>query len=308
MQVRRQWFLAAAVLVRSVLACSALACNVFGQSDLSGYWSNRTLTPLQRPTEFAGKPFFTPAEAAAYERKVIAESRLGNNALNGSGWDNSAKVVSTLRTSLIIDPPNGRLPQLTQGAYRRAGEARAARRDHPADGPEDRSLSERCLLWPAAGPPMLPSDNKYEILQTPDSVIIVSEMMHDTRVIPLDGRPHLPLNVRQWLGDSRGHWEGDTLVVETANFTDRNPVAGSSKDMRLTERFTRTAPATILYQFTVHDPAAFAAPWTAEIPMHAAQGPLAEYACQENNEGLLRILSGARAEEAKTKEAEKSQK
>jgi hypothetical protein len=148
-------------------------------------------------------------------------------------------------------------------------------------------------------------------------VVIVSEMMHDTRVIPisspissgpLDGGPHLPENVRQWLGDSRGRWEGDTLVVETTNFTDKNPVAGSSKDMRLTERFTRTAPDTILYQFTVNDPAAFSAPWTAEIPMHPAQGPLAEYACQENNEGLLRILSGARAEEAKTKGAEKSQK
>jgi hypothetical protein len=303
MQVRRQSFLAAATFV-----CSTLACNAFGQSDLSGYWSNRTLTPLQRPTDLAGRAFFTPAEAAVYERKVIAESRIGNNALNGAGWDNSAKVVSTLRTSLIIDPPNGRLPQLTQAAYRRAGEARAARRDHPADGPEDRSLSERCILWPSAGPPMLPSDNTYQIVQSPGYVVIVSGIMHDTRVIPLDGRAPLPPSVRQWLGDPRGHWEGNTLVVESTNFTDKNPVAGSSKDMRLTERFTRTAPDTILYQFTVNDPAAFAAPWTAEIPMHPAQGPLAEYACQENNEGLRRILSGARAVEAKQKETEKSQK
>ena len=304
MQVRRQMFLAAPVLV-----FSALTCGAFGQSDLSGYWSNRTLTPLQRPTDLAGKPFFTSTEAAAYERKVIAESRIGNNGLNGSGWDNSAKVVSTLRTSLIIDPPSGRLPQLTQAAYRRAGEARAARRDHPADGPEDRSLSERCILWPSAGPPMLPSDNTYQIVQSPGDVAIVSGIMHDARVIPLDDRPpHLPSSVRQWLGDPRGHWEGNTLVVETANFTDKNPVAGSSKEMRLTERFTRTAPDTILYQFTVNDPAAFAAPWTAEIPMHPAQGPLAEYACQENNEGLRRILSGARAVEAKQGGTEKSHK
>jgi hypothetical protein len=305
MQSRRQWLSAAAGLV---LACSALAGNALGQSDLSGYWSNRTLTPLERPASFASKPFFTPGEAAAYERAVIAQSRIGANPLNGFSWD-SAKVVSTLRTSLIIDPHSGRLPRPTQASYRRAGEARAARRDHPADGPEDRSISERCLLWPATGPPMMPSDNKYQIVQTPDYVAIVSEMMHDTRIIPLDGSPHLASSVRQWMGDSRGHWEGATLVVDTVNFTGKTAFAGSGQDMHLIERFTRTAPDTILYQFTVDDPTSFVAPWTAEVPMHLTQGPLAEYACQENNEGLRGILAGARAQEAKAeKEAGKSPK
>lgn len=266
-----------------------------GRPDLSGFWTNATLTPLERPKELAGKAFFTPAEAAAYERNSIAQHQ--REATPDSLWNGHAHVVSTLRTSLIIGPPDGRLPRSTKAALQRAGEARAARRDHPADGPEDRSLSERCLLWPTAGPPMLPDFNIYQIVQCAGYLAIVSEMMHETRVIPLGDQPHLPGSVRQWLGDSRGHWEGDMLVVETANFTDKTPVYGSSKNMRLTERFTRTAPGTILYRFTVNDPDAFAAPWTAEIPMHPAQGPLAEYACQENNEGLARILSGARAEE-----------
>jgi hypothetical protein len=290
------------------LAAASVACSAFGQADLTGYWSNRTLTPLQRPTSLAGKPFFTPAEAAAYERTVIEQSREGANALNGSSWDRNVKVVSTLRTSLIVEPADGRLPQLTQAALRRAGEARAARRDHPADGPESRSLSERCLLWPAAGPPMLPSDDIYQIVQAPGYVVIVSEMMHDARIIPLDASPHLPPQVRQWLGDSRGHWEGNTLVVETTNFTEKTPVSGSSKDMRLTERFTHTAPDTIVYQFTVDDPAAFAKPWTAEIPMQPTAGPLAEYACQENNEGLRGILAGARAQEAREAAREATKK
>ena len=308
---RRRLLLAAACLPVTALAQSEEssagrrdpAKTPDGHPDLSGYWTNATLTPLERPRNLGSQAFFTPAEAAAYERAIIREHQA--EATPDSLWNGRAHVVSTLRTSLIIDPADGRLPRPTQAALRRAGEARAARRDHPADGPEDRPLSERCILWPDAGPPMLPGFDKYLITQSADCIAIVSEIMHEARIIPLDGRPHLPAQVRQWLGDSRGHWEGETLVVETTNFTGKTPLHSSSKDMRLTERFTRTAPDTILYQFTVNDPDAFAAPWTAEIPMHPAQGPLAEYACQENNEDLARILSGARAAEKREAESRK---
>ncbi len=297
-------FLAAASILAGLFRANLLGQTAAGQTpDLSGIWTNVTLTPLQRPSQFAGKPFFTPQEADDYAKSILANSRL-HPSIFGEVWGKDAKVVSTLRTSLIIDPPDGKLPRSTQAALRRAGEMRAARRGHLTDGPENRSLPERCILWPAAGPPMLPGYNKYQIVQSADYIMIVSEMFHDARVIPLDGRPHLPSNVRLWMGDSRGHWEGNTLVVDTTNFTGKTTLEGSSQDMHLTERFTRTAPDTILYQFTVDDPAAFAVPWTAEIPMHPAPGPLDEYACQENNQDLLHLLSGARAEEAKEAERE----
>ena len=286
---------------RLLFAAAFIAATAAGQTpgahpDLSGYWTNVTLTPLQRPAELKDKPFFTPQEAAAYAQSILAQPRL-HPSIFGDVWNKDVKVVSTLRTSLIIDPPDGRLPRSTQAALRRAGELRAASRGHLTDGPEDRSLQERCILAAAFGPPMLPSYDKLQIVQTEDYVMIVSEMFHDARIIPVDKRPGLPSGVRQWFGSSTGHWDGNTLVVETANFTGRNTLEGSSKDMKLTERFTRTAPDTILYQFTVNDPAAFVAPWTAEVPMHPAQGPLEEYACQENNQDLLHLLSGARAEE-----------
>ncbi len=309
---RRRLLLAATCLPFRTLAQSSASSagsawippkSADGHPDFSGYWTNVTLTPLERPRKLGDKAFFTPAEAAAYERVTIVEHR--QEATPDSLWNGRAHVVSTLRTSLIIDPSDGRLPRPTQAALRRAGEAREARRDHPADGPEDRQLAERCILWPTAGPPMLPGFDKYQIVESENYIAIVSEIMHQTRVIPLGNRPHLPESVRQWLGDSRGHWEGGTLVVETTNFTDKTPLHSSSKDMRLTERFTRTAPDTILYQFTVNDPESFAAPWTAEIPMHPAEGPLAEYACQENNEDLARILSGARAAEKREAESQK---
>jgi len=282
-----------------------------GQPDISGYWTNITLTPLQRPAELANKPFFTSAEAAAYEKKTVEMNNADRRdnirgtdadvgkAYNDFWWDRGTKVVSTLRTSLIIDPPDGKIPPPTQEAVRRAAERRAAARGHAYDGPESRALSERCILWPTAGPPMLPSfyNNNYQIVQGPGYVTIVVEMIHDARVIPLDGRPHLPKDVRLWMGDPRGHWEGNTLVVETTNFTDKTAFQGSSQDMKLTERFTRTAPDTILYQFTVEDPSSFTKPWTAEIPMHTTKGPLIEYACHEGNYAMSGMLSGARAEE-----------
>ena len=304
-------------------AAASIAAVAFGQAgytppkdaeghpDLSGYWTNVTLTPLQRPANLAGKLFFTPEEAAAYEKATIesnnADRREGirgtdadvGKAYNDFWWDRGTKVVSTLRTSLIVDPPDGRIPALTPEAQRRAAERRAAAVGHQYDGPESRALSERCLIWPTAGPPMMPSfyNNNYQIVQGPGYVTVVVEMIHDARIIPTNNGSHLPKDVRLWLGDPRGHWEGNTLVVETTNFTDKTPFNGSSKDMKLTERFTRTAPDTLMYRFTVDDPSSFSRPWTAEIPMHKTAGPLIEYACHEGNYAMTGMLAGARAEE-----------
>ena len=284
-----------------------------GKPDLSGIWTNVTITPLERPADLAGKATFTPAEAAAYEKKTVAENNADRRdlppaadvgkAYNDAWWDRGTKVVGTLRTSLISDPPDGRVPPLTPDGQKRLEATRTYARLHPADGPEDRALSERCLLWPTAGPPMLPSfyNNNYQIIQGPGYVAIVVEMIHDVRVIPTDGRPHLPSNIRQWLGDSRGHWEGNTLVVDTTNFNDKTRYRGSTENMHLTEKFTRVDPDTILYEFTVDDPATFTKPWTAQIPMRKTQGPVYEYACHEGNYAMTGMLGGAREAEKAAK-------
>jgi hypothetical protein len=277
-----------------------------GKPDLSGIWTNVTITPLERPADLAGKATFTPAEAAAYEKKMVAENNADRRdlppdadvgkAYNDAWWDRGTKVVGTLRTSLISDPPDGRVPALTPEAQKRLNETRAYARLHPADGPEDRALSERCILWPTAGPPMLPSfyNNNYQIYQGPGYVAIAVEMIHDVRIIPTDGRPHLPSNIRQWMGDPRGHWEGNTLVVDTTNFTDKTRYRGATENMHLTEKFTRMDPDTILYEFTVDDPATFTKPWTAQIPMRKSKGPIYEYACHEGNYAMTGMLGGAR--------------
>jgi hypothetical protein len=290
-----------------IAAICVLPLCAAAQSNLEGIWTNATVTPFERPPEFAGKAFLTPAEAAAFEQQ--AQDR--NNAdrretssdadlttgYNAFWWDRGTKVVSTLRTSIIVDPPNGRLPALTPDAQKRAAERAEARRLHPADGPEDLSLAERCIARP--GPPMIPAgyNNNHQIVQTPGYVVIFSEMMHDARIIPLDSRPHLPQSVRQWFGDARGHWEGKTLVVETTNFTDKTNFRGAGKDMRLTERFTRVDPDTLLYQFIVVDPQSFERSWSGEIPLKKAPGPIFEYACHEGNYSLVNTLSAVRAEE-----------
>jgi hypothetical protein len=191
---------------------------------------------------------------------------------------------------------------LTPEAQARVAAAAERRRLHPADGPEDRSLTERCIIWPTVGPPMLPGpyNNNYQIIQEPGYVMIVVEMIHDVRVIPTDGRPHLPSYIRQWAGDSRGHWEGNTLVVDTTNFTNKTSFRGSDENMHLVERFTRASPDMILYEFTVDDPTSFTKPWSAQIPMVKMDGPLVEYACHEGNYAMPGILGGARAEEKAT--------
>ena len=281
-----------------------------GEPDLQGFWTNATITPFERPPEFAAKQFLTAEEAAAVEQQVV-QTRVDRapppgdtGGYNEFWFDRGTKVVQTRRTSLVVDPADGRIPPLTPEAQARMDNARAAARQHPADGPESRSLPERCILWPTAGPPMLPSgyNNMYQIVQTPGYVMILTEMIHDARIIPLDGRPHILPNIRQWMGDSRGHWEGNTLVVETTNFSNKTSFRGASEHMHLVERFTRTDPETVLYQFTVDDPEAFTKSWSVEIPMTKTEGPLFEYACNEGNYSLTDILDGARADERKAVE------
>jgi hypothetical protein len=273
-----------------------------GRPDLQGLWNNTTLTPLERPRNFAGKEFLTEAEAAIYEKGIVqTRDQDPNDGANDVAdptvwWERATTVVSTRRTSMIVDPPDGRLPSLTMEAQKRMADQRAASRLHPADGPSDRSIQERCLLSPASGPPMLPGpyNNNYQIVQTPDHVMIAIEMIHDVRIIPLDGRPHLPPSIRKWLGDSVGHWENNTLVVDTTNFTDKTHFRGSDQNLHLIERFTRTGPETILYEFAVDDPTTFVKPWKAELPMALTPGPMYEFACHEGNFALGRILSIAR--------------
>jgi hypothetical protein len=277
------------------------------QPDLQGIWTNGTVTPLERPREFADKPFLTPAEAAAYEKQARDRNNGDRRDANPDAdlavgyndfwWDRGTRVVSTRRTSLIVDPPDGKIPPLTPEAQKKAAARADARRLHPADGPEDLSLTDRCIARP--GPPMVPAgyNNNHRIVQAADYVVIFSEMMHDARIIPLGNRPHLPNNVRQWFGDPRGRWDGNTLVVETTNFTDRTNFRGSGENLRLTERFTRIDPDTLLYQFTVDDPESFQRAWSGEIPMKRSEGPIYEYACHEGNYSIVNSLSAVRSEE-----------
>jgi hypothetical protein len=283
----------------------------FGQAqrDLQGVWSNATITPLERPADLAGKATFTPEEEAAYEKQVAARSNVDQrpknaeadvaSAYNQFWYDRGTKAVGTRRTSLIVDPPDGRIPPLTPEAQKRVQETRAWMDAHSTDGPESRTLGERCILWYTAGPPMLPGpyNNNFQIVQTRDQVVILNEMIHDVRVIPLDGRPHVGSNIRQWRGDSRGHWDGNTLVVDTSNFSDEYSFRGSDWNLHLTERFTRASPDTLLYEFTVDDPTAFTKPWTAQLTVTRAKGPIYEYACHEGNYAMLDILAGARKAE-----------
>ena len=291
-----------------------------GQPDLQGIWSNAILTPLERPPEFADKEFLTEEEAIAYEARRNDETFRGNrnvdavtdvaHAYNDFWWDWGSNIASTRRTSLVIDPPDGRIPSLTPEGERRRGLREEHRRLHPADGPEDRLLRERCIVWSGngdqgAGPPMMPSayNNNFQLVQTADHVLILKEMIHETRVVSLDGRPHLPDDVRQWLGNARGHWEGDTLVVVTTNLTDKTHFYGTSEHMRLTERFTRVADDALLYEFTIEDPLTLTRSWTAQIPTVRLDGLIYEYACHEENRGMVGLLAGARAEERAAQEA-----
>jgi hypothetical protein len=284
-----------------------------GQPDLQGVWTNATVTPLERPKDLGSKEFFTKEEAEAYAKKVLATKEVtGPGTYADVHYDmtqfgltkNQSKVASTIRTSLIVGA-EGRIPPMLPEAQKRNAARAAANKGHEFDGPENRSLGEQCILWPNEGPPMLPAgyNSNLQIVQNPGYVAIMQEMIHDVRIIPTDGSPHLPPSVRLWMGDPRGHWEGNTLVVDTTNFTDRTAFRGSSKDLHVVERFTRTNDETILYQFTVEDPSTWTKSWSAEIPMTRTQGPIFEYACNEGNYGMANNLSGARAEEKRAAEA-----
>ncbi len=284
-----------------------------GHPSLDGIWSNATRTPLERPAEFAGKLTLTDAEAKVWEQKEheawqeldgTSEGPLhktkgseGTGAYNVLFYDMGnglARIDGVKRTSMVIDPPDGRIPPMKPEAR-----GRMPRRADSFDNVKDRGLSERCVITSMSGPPMLPTlyNNYYQIVQTPDAIMIMVEEIHDVRIVHMNAK-HQPDNVRQWMGDSVGHWEGDTLVVETTSFTNQTHFRGASKDLKVTERFTRQDAKTIVYKATVDDPSTWTKPWTLELPFVAAPGPIYEYACHEGNYAIEDILGGARKIEA----------
>ena len=292
--------------------------TAWGDPDLQGIWDFRTITPMERPSQFAGKQVLTDEEAATFEQaenrrlnrdlidpaqgglNYLPESQGGVVPYNEFWYDRGTTLVEDRRTSLIVDPPDGRIPPLTPEAEKRAAARREYRTDHPADSWEDRSVGDRCVVGFNAGPPMVPSayNNNVQLFQTEDYVVILNEMIHNARIVPLDGRPHVTL--RQWVGDSRGHWEDDTLIVETTNLNGASGFRGSSEIVRVIERFTRVGPDAITYEFTLDDPQTWTTPWTAAVPMTKTEGPMFEYACHEGNYSMEGILGGERAAEAAT--------
>jgi hypothetical protein len=290
---------AVAAVSASWLALAAMAttahsaAGIVDPHDLEGTWTYATMTPLERPQELAGKERLTPEEAAAFEGRTNARQAATNNTAGPDWWDPGTRTLVDRRTSLIVDPVNGRLPPLTPDAQARATARAQARRERgPSTDVEELALNERCLLWATAGPPMLPGvyNNNVKIVQTIGAVVIFNEMIHDARVIPTRAAPPSP--VPRWQGDSRGRWEGGTFIVDTVNFTEKTSVRGSDARLHLVERFTRVDADTITYRFTVDDPTVWSQPWTAEFPLRRTTGRIFEYACHEGNfrsiEGILR--------------------
>ena len=318
------------------LGPSGLPRTSWGDPDLQGVWDFRTITPMQRPRELGEKRILSEEEAAGFEaeenrrqnRDLVdptkggaiypPESEGGVVPYNEFWYDRGTSLAEGRRTSLIVDPSDGRLPSLMSDV---AEQGRAVSMDvegrRPVrfrsggigtDGPEDRGLAERCIVGFNAGPPMIPSayNNNVQLFQTRDHVAIVNEMIHEIRIVPLDGRSHLSPSIRQWMGDSRGRWEGDTLVVESTNFSDKTSsfsptiqsAVGTGTTLRLVERFTRSDRDTLHYEFTVDDLSTFTSRFTGLLPMKLSDGPLFEYACHEGNYGMFNLLAGARAEEA----------
>jgi hypothetical protein len=283
-----------------------------GQPDLQGFWTNSTYTPLERP-EKVTKEFYTPEEAVAAEK--LAAERETEQTTPGTtadvhydftqfGLDRSQSTFArNLRTSLIVDPPDGKIPPLTAEGQKRTADRAAARRAQGGqyDAVQNMPIGSRCIIMAGAGPPMMNAgyNSNYQIVQAPGYVMILTEMIHDARIIPLDGRAQPPAGARQWTGISRGRWDGNTLVVETTNFNGKNPFRGASENMKVTERFTRTSDDSIIYRFTIEDESTWAKPWTAEMPMKKTQGPIFEFACHETNYGIANILAGAREDEKK---------
>ena len=315
---------AAAVVMLAALVTSASGQTApktaWGDPDLGGIWDFRTITPLQRPQDLGDKEFLTEEEAANLELEVIERNQEllerpperttaanqvdrrsdGTPGFYNNFWlDQGTRAVETRRTSLIIDPPDGRVPEMTPEAQERAAAAAAYREEHPADSWLDRSTSDRCLLGFNAGPPLSPGgyNQNMQIFQTPDHVVMVTEMVHTARFVPLDDRPPLPGHMSQWVGDSRGHWEGETLVIETRNFNLDRRWRNTTDSLTLVERLTRVDADTLEYEYTVTDPNTWTRPWTAQIPLNRTDVPMFEYACHEGNLSMDGILAGARADE-----------
>jgi hypothetical protein len=323
--------------VASLLAVNAVADGykvprlVDGAPDLQGNWTNATATPMERSSDLGTRRGYTEAEAAAIQKREMdkvaadaepakADEKAVAGALPPVGnynlfWTergmSTTKIDGEYRTSIIIDPPNGRIPSITPEAMQRRMASRV-KTQGMADGPEQRSLGERCILsfGSSAGPPMLPSmyNSNYKIVQSPGFVVIEAEMVHDARIVRIDSQ-HTPSSIKKWMGDSVGHWEGDTLVIETKNMRPEQGFRGGSENMTVVERLTRVGKDQVNYRFTIEDPTSFTAPFTGELAFMAYDDNLFEYACHEGNYALAGIMLGAREDEkardAKNQEAKK---
>ena len=310
------WVLVAPVPVAGQTATeTGTLRTLWGDPDLGGVWDFRTLTPLERPRDIAGKDVFTEEEAAEFVAASLSDIEGRDDAVptdivgnyNQFWFDRGTTVVGTRRTSRIVDPPDGRLPSLTPEAERRSTSPEAVRVGHanrgvvPPASWMDLEPGDRCIHHGKSGPPINPGayNNNIQLFQAPGHVAILNEQIHDVRVIPLDGRPHLGPGIRQWMGDSRGHWEGDTLVVDTTNFNGKHEQVGrpdltSSEHQTIVERFTRSDAGTLLYEYTVTDPATWTDSWSAETTMTKSQEQVFEYACHEGNYSMEVRLAGAR--------------
>ena len=283
-------------------------------SGFNGIWNSATATPLERPAELKNKAFFTPAEAAEWERQVAERNQeplpetlsksTGTGTYNTFYREFGTRTVKTLRTSIVTDPPDGRIPALTPAA----ADVKRRRMDgiRNPENAEDLGLQDQCLAFLTAGPPMLPYsyNSNYQILQTRDAFVVHVEMIHDARIIRTDGSPHVPAAIRRWMGDSVGHWTGDTLVVDTTNFNDAGGFYGDAggnfgwdRNLHLVERFSLLDADTLLYRFEIDDPTAFTKPWKGELTLTRSTGPIYEYACHEGNYSLTNLLRGYRASE-----------
>ena len=311
---------AIAMVSAPAMAQSTVPTTVAGWPDLQGIWDFRTITPLQRPEDLGDKEFLTAEEAETLRHERVARNeRLlnrpaerteaadqvdqredGTPGFYNNFWlDEGTRTVGTRRTSLVIDPPNGRIPALSPAGKTRSDARREYRRDHPSDSWLDRTIPDRCILGFNAGPPITPGgyNQNLQVFQTEDYIVLLTEMVHTARIVPLDGRPVLK-GISQWSGNSRGYWDGDTLVVETSNFYVQNRWRGSTENRKLVERLTRIDADTLDYTFTVTDPDTWTSPWTASIPMRRTDVPMYEYACHEGNYAMPNILAGERALEA----------
>jgi hypothetical protein len=290
--------------------------TAWGEPDISGYFTQSQTVPLERPRDLGEQEFYTPEEAAALAARRMAAPDGPSERDRGTRGDVhydfdqfglsafQNEVATNLRPSVIVDPPNGRMPELVDAAAVRREARNEARRGHEYDGPENRSLTERCLVWTSTLPPILPGgyNGNMQIFQSPGYVVIQAEM-GDPRIVPTDGRDNAAGDLQQYNGASMGHWEGDTLVVETTNFHEQTAWRNSSKNLKVTERLTRIDDETVEYRFTVEDAETWAAPWSGVYPLAAIDGPLFEYACHEGNYGIANILAGQRAEERRLAES-----